>query len=86
MVDLNDPELLRKLALVFLEAQLAEQQQKRLLLGGFDFEEGKQLYETFPRQIARFYESRTPEQLEDQAQNAAIAVGVAAAIRWALMQ
>lgn len=86
MVDLNDPELLRKLALVFLEAQLAEQQQKRLLLGGFDFEEGKQLYETFPRQIARFYESRTPEQLEDLAQNASIAVGVAATIRWALMQ
>ena len=86
MVDLNDPELLRKLALVFLEAQLAEQQQKRLLLGGFDFEEGKQLYETFPRQIAQYYESRTPEQLEDQAQNAAIAVGIAATIRWALMQ
>ena len=86
MVDLSDPELLRKLALVFLEAQLAEQQQKQLLLGGFDFEEGKQLYETFPRQIAQFYESRTPEQLEGQAQNAAIDVGVAAAIRWALTQ
>lgn len=81
----NDPENW-PIALVFLEAYQEEWLQKQALLDYLQSDEGKLLAPTFAPSIARHYERQTLEGQVWWQQASATAVGVAAAIRFALRE